>query len=408
MESLFSSEPDSLKPLTITEVTGQIKKLLEKRFFSLNIQGEISNCRPAASGHLYFTLKDPGASLSAVMFKGKQSSLGFRPTDGQMVTVQGNVSVYPPRGSYQIICESMQLAGEGELLAMLEQRKKQLAAEGLFDIDRKQQLPAFPSRIAVITSPTGAALRDILNVLGRRNSGINLQIFPAVVQGDAAAQMISSRIEQVNRFNQADVIIIGRGGGSIEDLLAFSDEKVVRAVADSKIPLISAVGHEIDWALSDYAADLRAPTPSAAAELVTGESESLLQRIDYIRKNCYQAINDKCDSIRTTLKYYSAEEMKRSVTGRIDQMRLQQDSQTEALKSAFHQTITQKRHQLALLQQGIYENSPYRLKERGLARILNKEGLPAASTDQLNKNDSITIEMVDGNASATITEVNHV
>ena len=268
---------------SIQEITGIIKSLFEQNFSSLRIAGEISNCRPSSTGHLYFTLKDEKAALQAVMFKGRTWTLGFEPKDGLKVIVSGSLSVYEQRGSYQIIVETMELAGEGAILKMLEERKQKLAREGLFDRDRKRPLPFFPLRIAVITSPTGAALRDILTVLSRRNRRVSVTVLPAPVQGAEAAPVLVRQLETANRYKLGELIIIGRGGGSLEDLLPFSDEAVVRAVAASEIPVISAVGHEIDWALTDFAADVRAPTPSAAAELAVPVLDEITDHSNTVR-----------------------------------------------------------------------------------------------------------------------------
>lgn len=265
--------------LSVSEITALIKSTLEQGFGGVTIEGEISNFRPAASGHLYFSLKDSDAMLSAVMFRGNARSLRFQPEDGMLVRASGNISVYAKRGNYQIICQTLALSGQGDLLVLLEERKKRLAAEGLFDRDRKQPLPMLPGKVVVVTSPTGAAIRDILNVLRRRAAGIDLIVLPTLVQGDEAGPRIAHQIETANRYHLGDVLILTRGGGSLEDLLPFYDEVVVRAVAASEIPVISAVGHEIDIALSDLAADMRAPTPSAAAELVSSSRLDLLRRV---------------------------------------------------------------------------------------------------------------------------------
>ncbi len=270
------NEPE--RPLSVSALTALVKELLEESLPSVLVEGEISNCRPASSGHLYFTLKDKGAMLQAVMFRYRSKVTGFEPVDGALARARGNITVYAARGQYQMIVERLERAGEGDILAMLEDRKRALAAEGLFDESRKRALPRFPSRVAIVTSPTGAAIRDILNVLKRRNAGMDLVVLPTAVQGEAAAAQIASQIAAANRLSLGDVLIVGRGGGSIEDLLPFSDELVVRAIAASRIPVISAVGHEIDWALSDFAADLRAPTPSAAAELVSESRIALSAR----------------------------------------------------------------------------------------------------------------------------------
>ncbi|MCL1818430.1 MAG: exodeoxyribonuclease VII large subunit, partial [Spirochaetaceae bacterium] len=286
------------KIYNVSELTQEVRGLIEGGFPAVAVEGEISNFRPSSAGHLYFTLKDAGATLAAVMFQGRLRRLSFEPADGKKVVARGSLSVYPPKGGYQIICETLEAAGEGELLAKLEDLKRRLAAEGLFDNSRKKPLPLFPRKVAVITSPTGAAIRDILKVLGRRSAGLPVVVLPAPVQGEGAAALIAAQIRRANRYAMADVIIIGRGGGSLEDLLPFSDEELVRAVAASRIPLISAVGHEIDTALSDYAADFRAPTPSAAAEAVCAAREDLLGRVRQCREDTEDALRSRTEKIR--------------------------------------------------------------------------------------------------------------
>jgi exodeoxyribonuclease VII large subunit len=279
MNNLFAS--DTI--FTVSQITSLIKEILEASFNNITLEGEISNWRPSAAGHIYFTLKDSDSQIKAVIFRGAASKLSFSPKDGNKVRCKGRLSVYAPQGNYQIIVTSMELAGQGNILQMLEDRKKKLAAEGLFDSNRKKNLPMFPKTIGVVTSPTGAAIRDILNVSKRRNPTININILPAIVQGDGAAQTIVKMIELANFYELCDVLIIGRGGGSLEDLLPFSEESVVRAIANSKIPTISAVGHEIDWAISDFAADRRAPTPSAAAEMAVPLLGDIQQQLTYYK-----------------------------------------------------------------------------------------------------------------------------
>ncbi|AEE17262.1 exodeoxyribonuclease VII large subunit [Treponema brennaborense] len=297
------------KTFSVSELTGIIKEMLEGSFPFVHIEGEISNCRPASTGHLYFTLKDAGAAISAVMFKGKMKSLTFAPADGTLVRVKGSISVYALRGNYQIVVESMELAGTGNILQMLEERKRRLAAEGLFDSRRKRPLPFFPQTIGVVTSPTGAALRDILQITRRRNPKVSVTVLPCAVQGSDAAQAIVRMIETANAYRLADVLIVGRGGGSLEDLLPFSEESVVRAVAASEIPIVSAVGHEIDWALSDFAADVRAPTPSAAAELVTPLLTDLYAGIDRIKRDVYHTVETRLERMRLLVRSFTPESL---------------------------------------------------------------------------------------------------
>jgi exodeoxyribonuclease VII, large subunit len=256
-------------PLKVSEVNTLIAETLKTGFYNLALTGEISSFKPSTSGHFYFSLKDEKSKISAVMFKTRQYALSFRPKDGDRVTVYGNIEVYVPYGTYQIVIDRMVREGDGDIMARMEKLKAYYRQKGYFDIDAKRQIPKFPRRIAVVTAATGAAIRDILQITGRRAPGVDIIILPTLVQGEEAPAMIAKRIRQADEFLLGDVIIVGRGGGSQEDLLCFSSPDVVEAIHDSEIPVISAVGHENDYALSDFTADLRASTPSAAAELAT-------------------------------------------------------------------------------------------------------------------------------------------
>ena len=251
------------KPMTlftVTEVTVKIQELLEGNFKRISVKGELSNWKVAPSGHAYFSLKDDKALLQGVMFRSRMEHLAFTPLDGMSVTAAGTVSVYQARGQYQLIVDSLTLSGKGSIQKELDERKKRLSAEGLFDLEKKKPLPAFPERIVLVTSPRGAAVHDVIKTLNRRAPHICITILPALMQGDECPQEIMRMLEYANKHELGEVIIIARGGGSAEDLVAFSDERLVRTVAGSSIPVISAVGHETDWSLCDYAADLRAPT----------------------------------------------------------------------------------------------------------------------------------------------------
>ena len=293
--------PDTI--FSVTNLTAVIKELLENAFINITLEGEISSYRPNSSGHLYFTLKDENAQISAVMFRGKAMGLTFTPKDGMKVRCTGTISVYAPRGNYQIIISKMEVAGEGNILQILEERKRKLVAEGLFDQSRKKRIPFFPRRLGVVTSSTGAALRDILQITKRRNPAVEVIVFPAIVQGSDAAASIVRQIQAANDFELADTLIVGRGGGSIEDLLPFSEESVVRAVAQSHIPVISAVGHEIDWALCDYAADLRAPTPSAAAEIAVPQLSDIKNELNGYKNEMQNLITSKVEKLNLSLKH---------------------------------------------------------------------------------------------------------
>ncbi len=266
--------------LTVSDLTANIRGILENAYSEVWIEAEISNCRLWNTGHLYFTLKDPGAQIKAVMFKSDVRSLKFRPEDGLHVVVRGRISVYEPKGEYQIVCERMEPHGLGALQLAFDQLKRRLQAEGLFDTARKRALPSLPRKIGIVTSLDGAAIRDIIKVLGRRYPNAHLVIRPARVQGDGAAAEVARAIRDIVKVTGIDVVIVGRGGGSVEDLWAFNDEGVARAIAASPVPIISAVGHEVDFTIADFAADVRAPTPSAAAEIVVARKEDFCNHIE--------------------------------------------------------------------------------------------------------------------------------
>jgi exodeoxyribonuclease VII large subunit len=282
--------------LTVTEVTEQIKDTLESEYFALHVQGEVSNYKRHQSGHWYFTLKDSHSQLRAVFYRQWNRLMRFEPENGLEVRLRGRLTVYEPRGEYQIVVEVMEPLGVGALQLAFEQQVRRLAAEGLFDETRKRKLPLLPRRVGIVTSPVGAALRDMLHVLERRNRGIDVIIAPVKVQGTGAAREIVDAIRLLNKHakkpgNEIDVIIVGRGGGSIEDLWAFNEEPVARAIYESEIPVVSAVGHETDYTIADFVADYRAPTPSVAAEIVAAESGDLAARIEYLQNSLARAMN---------------------------------------------------------------------------------------------------------------------
>ena len=279
--SLF--EEQSPKIYTVSALTEEVKDLLEEHFDFVWVEGEISNFRSPSSGHYYMVLKDEKAQIRAVMFRPQTRYLKFTPEDGMKVIVQGRIGVYQPRGEYQIILDYLEPLGIGALALAFEQLKKKLAAEGVFDEEIKRPLPFLPQRVAVITSPTGAAIRDFLKIIHRRFANIEIIVVPVKVQGDEATAEMVEALDTVNRELNVDVIVLTRGGGSLEDLWAFNQEQLALAIRASRIPVVSAVGHEIDITISDLAADLRAPTPSAAAELIVMEKESLVERFKEMR-----------------------------------------------------------------------------------------------------------------------------
>ncbi len=294
----------SNKVFTVSQLTYSIKSLLEKNFLNISVQGEISNFKSQASGHFYFSLKDASSQLSAVLFKGNAKSLSQIPKDGDKVVLFGELSVYPPRGSYQIIVRKLSFVGLGELLLKLQELKNELKQKGWLDLKHKKKLPLLPKKIGIITSPTGAVIQDILNVLQRRFSNINLILNPVKVQGEGAKEEIAQAIYDFNKYNLVDVIILGRGGGSLEDLWAFNEEIVAKAIFESKIPIISAVGHETDVSISDFIADVRAPTPSAAAEIVIKEKEAILESLNNYKLQISKNLTNQLKTYKIKLSSY--------------------------------------------------------------------------------------------------------
>lgn len=300
--SITTGKPETLV-LSVDQLNRQIRHLIEGELGVVWVQGELSNFKAHSSGHFYFSLKDSKSQISAVMFRGHNSRLKFKPVDGLEVIVRGKVTVYEPRGNYQIVCEMMEPVGAGALQKAYEQLKEKLKKEGLFEASRKRPIPVLPRHIAIVTSPTGAAIRDMLNVLTRRNKSVQITLIPTIVQGEAAAPQICEAINKAFKIPNIDVLIIGRGGGSIEDLWAFNDEKLARIIATSPIPVISAVGHEIDFTIADFVADLRAPTPSAAAELVTKDLVELTSRLRSLERLLRNAIDKTLKKIENQIKH---------------------------------------------------------------------------------------------------------
>jgi exodeoxyribonuclease VII large subunit len=294
------------KIFTVSELTSEIRELLENEFPSVWVKGEVSNLHSAPSGHVYFTLKDDSAQIRCVMFKMQTRFLKFRLDDGLDVIAWGRLSVYNIRGEYQLILDTMEPMGLGSLMLAFEQLRSRLAAEGLFDEDRKKDLPPLPRTIGLVTSPRGAAVKDMIRIINRRFSGIHILLSPTSVQGDRAPDEIVSALDRLCRSGEVDVVIVGRGGGSVEDLWAFNDERVVRAVAQCPIPIVSAVGHETDVTLTDFAADLRASTPSAAAELVVPDRRDLADRVHHLttrlRNSTIFTLGKFTESVNETLK----------------------------------------------------------------------------------------------------------
>jgi len=396
-----SLNSENSRALKVSELTRYIKEVLEGGFTSLSLEGEISNFRPSSTGHWYFSLKDEDAVISAVLFRNRLQQVNCNPVDGMRVIVRGSLSVYEKRGTYQIVCESLEEAGQGRILQELEERKRRLAGEGLFSLEHKKTLPLLPRKIAVISSPTGAALRDILQVLKRRASGLDVVIVPVPVQGQEAGVKIARAVELADRLDLADVIIVARGGGSLEDLLPFSEEAVVRAIAACKTPVISAVGHEIDTSLSDLAADLRAPTPSAAAELVAASREDLYRRVMDNGHFIAGYWKNTLHNYRLRLNPYSSVRMEESFRGLLQPLMQELDDAKEDLLEAIEHYKDQKKSELKSAVLILESLSPWEILERGYAAIY-KDGKVLGSAKKAQGN--VQIRWKDGIKNAHIIE----
>ena len=400
-QNFFSSDT----VFTVSNLTAILKDLLESNFANITLEGEISNYRPNASGHLYFTLKDETAQISAVMFRGRAAYLSFVPKNGDKVRCTGTISIYAPRGNYQIIITKMQLSGAGNILQILEERKRKLAAEGLFASERKINLPHFPRTIGIVTSPTGAAVRDVLQVTKRRNKSVNIVIFPALVQGEGAASEIAAQIKRANDFDLCDVLIVGRGGGSLEDLLPFSEEIVVRAVADSFIPVVSAVGHEIDWALCDYAADIRAPTPSAAAELVVPQASEIRSEILYFADEIYDAMTAKIDRLKLMIKTFDPSNTEIKFRSIEQPLIVRLDNAKKSLLENMKSKIKDLRQKIENYRQSIENTSPQAVLSRGYSMVkIAGNGKIVRSADDVSQGTLIEIIPARGKIEAAVTK----
>lgn len=332
--------------ISVSDLNKMVRGQLETKFNLIWIKGEISNFKAHTSGHFYFSLKDSKAQVSAVMFKGFNQGLKFKPTDGLEVIVRGKITVYEPRGSYQVFCELMEPVGAGALQMAFEQLKKKLELEGLFAQEKKRPLPAMPKHVAIVTSPTGAAIRDMLNVLGRRFKGLRVTVVPALVQGAGAAPSIVEALHKAQMLPDIDVMIVGRGGGSIEDMWCFNEESVARAIAACRVPIISAVGHEIDFTIADFVADLRAPTPSAAAELVVKNTGEILDNLKTLQKRLWKSFSHDMQMRKQSVMHFS----QRLVDPKryLQEMMQRCDELTFRLENSLKNMMNQKRQKVLL------------------------------------------------------------
>jgi exodeoxyribonuclease VII large subunit len=425
----------------VRELVGQVRELVEQEYGDVWVEGEISNFRPAPSGHVYFTLKDADAQLPVVLFRRQAMLLRFRPEDGLHVLVRGRVSVYEQRGQMQLVAETMEPVGAGSLQLAFEQLKARLKAEGLFEAERKRPLPAFPRTVGIVTSPTGAVIRDFLNIVARRHSGLSVLLCPVSVQGDSAPAEIEAALDELNSSGLVDVIVLARGGGSLEDLAAFNSEQVARAIASSRLPVVSAVGHETDFTIADFAADLRAPTPSAAAELITEAQHKIAEHLATHAHRLERAARFQLLQARqrlTRLPVSRAEgrmsallhrlaqrlddlgfRLETALNGRLRQSQLEVAELTAAvLRHDPRQNLAQAREQLALcrtrldrslerllhastarlsaLDAQLHSLSPLAVLDRGYALVLDAAGGLVRSATQVAPGDKVVTRLSDG------------
>ena len=389
----------------MTELTAYIRRLFERDHVlaRLRVWGELSNFRRHHSGHCYFTLKDVGASLRCVMFRSRAVGLRFIPKDGMRVRLTGNVSVYERDGNYQLYVDSMAPDGLGDLSAAFAKLREKLMLEGLFEESRKKLIPFMPKAVGVVTSPTGAALRDIVTVAKRRHPGIPLLLAPAQVQGEEAPEQIVRGIELLDRSGRVDVIVIGRGGGSIEELWAFNDERVVRAVAAAATPIVSAVGHQTDFTLSDFAADLRAATPSQAAELVVPDRLELLRRLSSARRRLNQSLQHRLIERRLRLErclqsslFRRPRELLRDRAQLLDQL-------TERLTNAMHAALNQQQHRLNIASEKLNLLNPWGVLQRGYSVVRRQDGSVVSSAASVETGESLDVWLHKGKLTVNVT-----
>ena len=392
------------EPLSVSQLNEYIRMQMDgdRVLSNVLVRGEISNFSAPRSGHLYFTLKDPEGQLRAVMFRGQAMRLTFRPEDGMKVIVQGRVSVYTAGGQYQIYVNEIQPDGAGVLAMQFEQLRRRLEAEGLFDPARKRPIPKYPSRVGVITSPTGAAVQDIRNILGRRYPLAEMILFPAAVQGEGAVEQLIAGLLFFQNYDLADVIIIGRGGGSAEDLWAFNDETLARTIADCSIPVISAVGHEVDFTICDFVADLRAPTPSAAAELAVPDRSELLSAFLSAGFRLEQQISQKIAGERRWLDQLASSRALSRPELLLDPVRMRLSDLETRLCGSVALQIERRRNGLARISASLDALSPLRVLSRGYAAVEKGETV-VSSAAELHPDDRLNIRFSDGTVEAVVT-----
>ncbi len=396
-----------LRPLSVTEVNAYIKRSLsyDPILSNLIVEGELSGFKLHSSGHAYFNLKDSDSRISCVMFHRDFTSVDFKPADGMKIKAKGSISVYERDGKYQLYVKSLEQSGLGDLHIKFEKLKQKLSDEGLFDEIHKKKVPSFPERIAVITSPTGAAVRDIIQVLSRRVSYCDITVFPVRVQGEQAHQEIAAAFQKVNEIGGFDLIITGRGGGSIEDLWAFNEVSVAREIFESEIPVISGVGHETDFTIADFVADLRAPTPSAAAELAAVSNLELVGYLNAFKDRLSDALRYKAELSRETLDRHQPKNLADRLSRLVDMKRYEMEVTRDRFEQSMKKQIEFKRQELMHTGKLLDHISPLKTLERGYLLAENMQGNLVSRVSEIEENDKLTIKMTDGSANVLVESV---
>ncbi|MGL6199958.1 MAG: exodeoxyribonuclease VII large subunit [Lachnospiraceae bacterium] len=390
---------------TVKQVNSYIKNMFTQDFMlnRIYIKGEVSNCKYHTSGHIYFSLKDESGAIACIMFKGQRNGLSFRMSDGQQVIILGSVSTYERDGRYQVYAKEIILDGAGVLYERFQALKTQLEEMGMFAAEYKNAIPELPKRIGIVTAPTGAAIRDIMNIAGRRNPYVQLILYPALVQGEGAAESIVKGIRALER-EQVDVMIVGRGGGSMEDLWAFNEEIVARAVFECSIPIISAVGHETDTTIIDFVADLRAPTPSAAAELAVYDYQALAMKLDEVKMQLKRQMVQRLTYYRMKQEQYQLKLTHMHPGHKLREQKQRAADMEERLQSLMNQRLEQARHRLAVYIEGMKGLSPIGKLNQGYSYIQDEAGRNVKSVSQVEAGDNLSIYVTDGIIKANVRE----
>ena len=404
------------KPLTVSQLTNSVRIALESRFASVWVEGEISNFKDHSSGHWYFTLKDEHAQLRAKCFRSTNIRIRFRPANGLKIRARGKLSVYAPRGEYELVVDALDPVGAGALRIAFEQLRDRLQAEGLFAKELKRPLPVFPRRVGIVTSPTGAAIRDILNVISRRTRTVHVLFSPARVQGDLAGPDIARAIRFINQYHEqalregrvadaVDVLIVGRGGGSTEDLWAFNTEEVARAIRKSVIPVISAVGHETDFTIADFAADLRAATPSAAAEIVAAREDQICSALDHLGRQLVRLTKFQVVNLRARVQEQALSQAFDEVKSQLNNARARFDAASSSCDAAMEFKLQQGRERLALAAASLDALSPLGVLQRGYAIAQDASGRLLRDAATVAEGDAVSVRLAKGKLKTRIERI---